>query len=59
MSVGLILFEALCQAADAVDTQRQQYDPCSQEWLALTQMVDQIDAVIDALVTSAPLEEPA
>jgi hypothetical protein len=58
-SVSLILFKALCEAADTVEGYRGQYTPGSQEWCALTELVQQVDGLIDTLVLSPAIEEPA
>jgi len=57
MSVGLIVFHALCDAGNTVVACRDAYLPGSDAWLALDQMRDQIDGLITALVRSEPLED--
>jgi hypothetical protein len=53
--VGLVIFDALCRAGNALDALRELETPGSDAWASLTDMVQQIDAMIDLLVLSAPL----
>ena len=57
-STGLDLFNALCDCGNAIAQSREFYDPGSQEWLAITELLLGVDALVDKLVLSPALEEP-
>ena len=57
-STGLHLFTVLCDCGNAIAQRRECYDPGSDAWLALTELLQGLDALVDMLVLSAPLEEP-
>lgn len=56
MSLGLAVFDWLCTAGNAIDALRESVPPGSDTWTALTELLQAIDACIDRLVDSAPLE---
>lgn len=57
LSLGLAVFQRLCEAGNALDTLRETLCPGSDAWVALTELVHGVDAMIDWLVESPPLEE--
>lgn len=57
MSVSLALFDLLCEAANAIDSLRQECSPGSDAWCALTQLVQWVDGTIDQLVESVGIDE--
>jgi len=53
MSVGLTLFNALCEVGNSLERARDLYQPWSDDWLMLTEILATLDAVVDILVESA------
>lgn len=51
-SLGLALFHNLCALGNALAHLRDTYEPCSDQWTALTCLVLSLDASIDLLVRS-------
>jgi len=57
MSVGLTLFNTLCDTSNAIIALRE--DSCvpgSDLWTALTQLAGTLDALIDVVVMELPIE---
>lgn len=54
--MGFVIFQTLCTAGNAIDALRESVPPGSDTWTALTELLQAIDACIDRLVDSAPLE---
>lgn len=52
-STGLMLFEALCVAGHSVEQARESLPPAGDAWCALTDLLQGIDSLVDALVTGA------
>lgn len=57
MSIGLLLFQQLCEVANGLEYVRDQAVPATQTWLDLTDLLGTLDAAIDALVHSQGLGE--
>ena len=57
-SIGLHLFTVLCDCGNAIAQSRECYDPGSDTWLAITELLLGVDALVDKLVLSPALEEP-
>lgn len=59
MCDGLRIFHALCEAGDRVERVRDQLPPAGDGWTALTELLQGIDALVDALVDGTiAWEEP-
>ena len=50
MEGGLRIFHALCEAGDRVERVRDLLPPAGDGWTALTELLQAIDACVDALV---------
>lgn len=50
MGAGLLLFQALCAAGNAVEDARDRFPPAGDAWTALTELLQSIDDLVDALV---------
>jgi hypothetical protein len=57
MSLAYHLFTALCDVTTQFERRRERYDPGSDAWVALTQLVAWLDMWIDALVETDGLAE--
>jgi hypothetical protein len=57
LSLGLDVFEHLCATANQLERLRQDYCEGSSAWVALTQLVQALDALIDQLVDSEGFED--
>jgi len=57
-SVSALIFDVLCEAGNAIAAQRERFDPASDGWLQLTQMLDAIDTLVDQIVLSPAIEAP-
>jgi hypothetical protein len=58
-SVGLAAFEILCRCGNDLDALREACAVGSDGWCALTQLVQAVDKIIDAVVDSPAIEEDA
>lgn len=54
-SVGLALFDQLCAVGNALALLRDQHEPCSDTWTAMTCLLLSLDGAIDMLVRSSGL----
>lgn len=52
MSTALQLFNALCELGNSLEQCRDLYMPWTDQWLMFTQMIMQLDAMVDTLVNS-------
>jgi hypothetical protein len=57
-AVSLTLFHALCEAGNAIQAQRDRFDPGTDAWLALTELLAGVDALVDLVVYSEAIEVP-
>src|SRR5262245_47519753 len=57
-AVSFIVFAALCDAGNAIAGQRERFDPSTDQWLALTELLCGVDSLVDQLVLSDVIEEP-
>lgn len=57
MSLGLATFHCLCDAGTVLEVLREHTPPGSDAWVALTELLLQVDRCIDMLVESPALEE--
>lgn len=54
--MGFLVFQTLCVAGNMIEALREGVRPGSDTWCALTELLQAIDACLDTLVDSAPLE---
>jgi len=57
MSTALQLFRALCDVGNSLERARDLYQPWSDDWVMLTEILATLDAAVDMLVESAGIEE--
>ena len=57
MSLGLAVFDKLCQVGNELEALKDVALPGSDTWCGLCELVQAIDLCIDLLVDSAPLED--
>jgi hypothetical protein len=55
MSLALALFERLVIIGNCLELLRERYEPCSDDWTALTCLLLTLDSAIDTLVRSSGL----
>jgi len=55
MSTALALFQDLCDIGNALSQVRDRFEPCSDDWTALTCLILALDQAIDRLVHSSGL----
>jgi hypothetical protein len=56
-STGLLAFEILCRCGNELDALRETCLPGSDGWVGLTQLVQAVDTLVDAVVHSEGLED--
>lgn len=57
MSVALALFQSLCAVGNCLETLRDVYEPMTDEWCALTDILGSLDEAIDTLVCSNGIDD--
>ena len=58
-SLGLTIFKQLCEVGNVLEALRDMFVPESDQWLWHTEVLAELDAVIDTLLHSTGLEEDA
>lgn len=55
-SLGLTLFQSLCDVGNALEWLRDTHDPATDAWLFHTEVLAMLDEVVDLLVDSEGLD---